>query len=266
LSEQEHFNLFDLQPMTQQDIYFNKLQAGSIKTAIIGTIEGKTDRDIQTEAPETNDVFCNAPNDFLVNYQNQGNFLKQQQYDSFVLNLFVENTFPPMLKLVKENQKNYEIIAEKENASKSNAVDVKCKLEFPKQFLYLFSENGQQAQVIKVSCMHMFESAPQQKIAIAYKLVRPSGEEVNLVLIFQVKTNMFSEILYVDHEVTQMCTSGNPNVLIVATVVGTLTLFDLSKPHCNTSINSKLNHYALLEVSVKDFANMDPTKQEAYLV
>lgn len=223
------------------------------------------ERDIQTEDLGAHDKQCYAPNDFLVNYQDQGNYLKQQQYDSFVLNLFMNNTFPTMLKLVKENQKNFELIQEKENASKGNAVDVKCKLEFPKQLLYLFSEGGQQAQIVKVSCMHMFESAPQQKIAIAYKLVKPNGEEVNLVLIFQVKTKKYSEILYVDHEVTQMCTSGNANVLIVASVVGSLTLFDLSKTVGNTTINNSLNYSALLEVSVKDFASMDPVKQEAYL-
>lgn len=111
----------------------------------------------------------------------------------------------------------------------------------------------------------MFESAPQQKVAVAYTLVRPSGEFVNLVLIFQVKTKKQTEILYVDHEVTQMCTSGNANVLIVGTVVGSLTLFDLSKHHGNTSINSTLNYTALLEVSVKDFTTMDPARQEGYL-
>ena len=46
LSEEEHFNLFEMVPQSQQDIYFSKLQSGSIKTAIVSTNDDKMDRDI----------------------------------------------------------------------------------------------------------------------------------------------------------------------------------------------------------------------------
>lgn len=95
--------------MSKQDIYFNKLQAGNIKTAIAATVEGIANHETQTEH-DLFDKACNAPNDYLTNYQDQGNFLKKHQQDSFVLNLFVENTFPSMLRVVKENQRKYDVI------------------------------------------------------------------------------------------------------------------------------------------------------------
>ena len=37
LTEEEHFNVFEMVPQSAQDMYYAKLQAGSIKTAIVST-------------------------------------------------------------------------------------------------------------------------------------------------------------------------------------------------------------------------------------
>lgn len=39
--------------------------------------------------------------------------------------------------------------------------------------------------------MHMFESAPQDKIAIAYELKKTNGEHVYLILVYAVGTRKF---------------------------------------------------------------------------
>lgn len=57
LSEEEHFSMFELVPQSQQDIYFNKLQSGSIKTAIVSTTDDNIDREIQTEDLGLSDKF-----------------------------------------------------------------------------------------------------------------------------------------------------------------------------------------------------------------
>ena len=62
-----------------------------------------------------------------------------------------------------------------ENAKKRNAVEIKADFKFPEPALSLFSReagDGQKrpAVVEKVTCIHMFESMPHQRIAIAYVL------------------------------------------------------------------------------------------------
>lgn len=65
-----------------------------------------------------------------------------------------------MLKVLDESAKNAFLKNSKGEAANRNAVEIKCNLQFPKQLLYLFSADGKQAAVQKVSCIHMFESAP----------------------------------------------------------------------------------------------------------
>jgi len=85
----------------------------------------------------------------------------------------------------------------------------------------------------------MFESAPQNKIAIAYTIVKPSAERLYIILVFSVFTKKFTSILQVNHEVTQMCTSGSDNILVVATVLGSMILYDLDGDlESNHSLNA----------------------------
>ena len=49
-------------------MYYNKLQSGSIKTAIVSTNDDKIDKDIQTDDLGLSDKHNQAPDDFYINY------------------------------------------------------------------------------------------------------------------------------------------------------------------------------------------------------
>ena len=108
-----------------------------------------------------------------------------------------------MMKVIEENSANFFLQQSKGIAEKKNAVEVKCNLQFPKLLLHLFSgEDKQPATVKSVTCIHMFESAPQNRIAIAYTLEKADGTPIHLVLVFSVQTKKFTQILRVEEEVT----------------------------------------------------------------
>ena len=101
-----------------------------------------------------------------------------------------------MVKVIEENQQNYFKLNAKGDAAGKNAVELKTNLKFPTQILYLFSdEDGEPATVRKISCIHMFESAPQNKIAISYTIEKHSGQVLHLVIIYSVKTMNIQSIL-----------------------------------------------------------------------
>jgi hypothetical protein len=49
LGHEEFFNMFEMVPQTPQDVYFAKLSAGTVKTAIISSSDDFIDKDVQTE-------------------------------------------------------------------------------------------------------------------------------------------------------------------------------------------------------------------------
>lgn len=76
----------------------------------------------------------------------------------------------------------------------------------------------------------MFESSPQSKCAVAYLLQKPiSGEEVAIIVLYSVSTNMIMRLFRCDSEVTQMCTPGDDSILIVGTILGSLCLYDTNE-------------------------------------
>jgi len=54
--------------MTPQDSYFNKLQKGAIKTAIVSCSDDHVEREIQTDPVEHENKFNQWPDDIMVNY------------------------------------------------------------------------------------------------------------------------------------------------------------------------------------------------------
>lgn len=52
LGTEENFNMFEMVPKTPIDTYFNKLTAGSLKTAVVATTEDDVERGDQTEEIE----------------------------------------------------------------------------------------------------------------------------------------------------------------------------------------------------------------------
>ena len=71
LSQEEFFNMFEMVPQTPQDVYFSKLTAGTVKTAIVSCSDDLVDRDVQTEDLGEETKFNQAPDDILVNYNKQ---------------------------------------------------------------------------------------------------------------------------------------------------------------------------------------------------
>lgn len=110
---------------------------------------------------------------------------------------------PMMLKVIEENQSYFFLENGKGAAAKSNAVEKKGELSFPKHLLVLFSDaDNKPAKLVKVSCLHMFESAPNDFIAISYVLQKANSEFIYLVLVFSVKYTKHQSILQCDQEVT----------------------------------------------------------------
>lgn len=46
LGQEEFFNIFEMVPQTPQDVYFAKLAAGTVKTAIISSTDDFIDKDV----------------------------------------------------------------------------------------------------------------------------------------------------------------------------------------------------------------------------
>lgn len=46
LGQEEFFNMFEMVPQTPQDVYFAKLAAGTVKTAIISSTDDFIDKDV----------------------------------------------------------------------------------------------------------------------------------------------------------------------------------------------------------------------------
>ena len=59
-----------------------------------------------------------------------------------------------------------------------------------------------------------------------------------------------------------MCTSGSSDILIVGTTLGSIILYDLKNIiDSNPTLNSFMNYKGLLEVSVKDWNELDDHKK-----
>ena len=113
---------------------------------------------------------------------------------------------------------------------KSKPWELKQTLEFPQEILLMLGEGEEPASVLRVTCVHTFETAPQEKCAVAYEIVSPRDNlgVVYLVLVFQVAANSVLRIMKAESEVTAMCTPADDQLLIIGTDVGSLCLYDLA--------------------------------------
>lgn len=93
----------------------------------------------------------------------------------------------------------------------------------------------------------MFESSPQSKCAVSYILERSdNGEEVSLIVVYSVSTNMILRLLRCESEVTQMCTPGDDGLLIVGTILGSINLYDLTEFDSSSSLRTEEVDYDAL--------------------
>ena len=49
LTQEEHYNMFEMVPQSGMDIYYSKIQSGTIKTACISTNDEKVDKETETD-------------------------------------------------------------------------------------------------------------------------------------------------------------------------------------------------------------------------
>lgn len=85
----------------------------------------------------------------------------------------------PVVEACIEENKRLHFIKNRPQAQKRNAVELKTSLMFPKELLVLLgnSRTGQVATLEKITCLHMFETMPQSKCAVAYEINSPKQTE-----------------------------------------------------------------------------------------
>lgn len=168
----------------------------------------------------------------------------------------------PVMELVLEENEQLSFLANRDQAQKRNAVDLKQTLKFPQEVLALFTQDYQPAAIEKISCIHMFESSPQSKCAVAYVIRQQNGEIVYLILVYSVVTNTAVRLLRSESEVTQMCTPGDDTILIIGTVHGSIQLYDLKEFDLGNARNEELNYELLMSLKAPDSTQMDNNSDE----
>jgi len=137
----------------------------------------------------------------------------------------------------------------KMKVAKQSSVDLKTKLKLPQELLILLGDDeGNPAKIHKVTALHMFETMPQSKCAVAYEIMSPrvTNDFMHLVVVYSVTANQVLRILSAESEVTSMCTPADDTILIVGTSVGSICLFDMSDFELATVPFEFLNYRALL--------------------
>lgn len=77
---------------------------------------------------------------------------------------------PVVEKVIEENSELY-LLFNKAAAAKRNAVELKSQFKLPPELMYLFgTRDGKAAEIRDLTCLHMFESSPQTKVAMAYSI------------------------------------------------------------------------------------------------
>ncbi len=137
----------------------------------------------------------------------------------------------------------------RDQAQKRNAVELKQTLRFPQELLSLFSAAGKPSTLDRATCLHMFETSPQSKCAVAYKIKKADGvSEVNIIIVYSVVTNTVLRILRSESEVTQICTPGEDSILIVGTILGSINLYDMKEFEGSNRGITELDYDSLLRV------------------
>lgn len=218
-------------PRTVQDVYNQKLLAGTHKPAIVSTRDESVEQEVQTEDLGSLDKFNQAPDDAMVAYKEESTFItKRERKDIEAVNLdkFMARAGPVMEQIIEENNK----LRQASNSEKTQrtAVEARQSLQIPNELLVMLGSEGQQASILAVTAVHMFETAPQSKCAVAYSLVSPRNDldVVHLIVVYSVAANQVLRILKSESEVTRMCTPADEQILIAGTDVGSLVLYDLT--------------------------------------
>ena len=119
---------------------------------------------------------------------------------------------------------------DRKKAAQRNAVEAKSALKFPDEILMMLGTMQMTATIQRVTCVHVFETMPQSKCAVAYEIKSPRHDDdiINIVIVYSTTANQVLRILWAESEVTKMCTPADDQILIVGTVVGSICLYDLT--------------------------------------
>ena len=174
---------------------------------------------------------------------------KKKNKDNDALNLekFMSRAGPVMEQLVEENLK-LRFAQHLDGSSKPAAVELKQTLELPDDILVMLGRGQEKASVLNITAIHMFETAPQSKCAVAYEIVSPREDlgVVYLVILYSITANQVLRIMKSESEVTKMCTPADDQILIVGTDVGSLALYDLTAFESAGLKNDFFDYEALL--------------------
>ncbi len=163
-----------------------------IKTAIVSCSDDHVEREIQTDPVEHENKFNQWPDDMMVNYnKDRSTYQRKKKRENQALGLetFMAKAGPLMEKVIDRNDYEYQM-SNRAQVIKRNAVELYQTLKFPQEVLYLFADQqGNPARIDRITSMHMFESQPQSKCAIAYRLQKHNGEYKYLAVVYFVQAN-----------------------------------------------------------------------------
>lgn len=97
-------------PRTAQDVYNQKLLAGTHKPALVSTRDEDVEKEIQTEDIGREDKFNQAPDDIMTGYQQtnqQTSKKKRKDNEALALDKFMSRAGPLMEQIVEENNRMY---------------------------------------------------------------------------------------------------------------------------------------------------------------
>jgi hypothetical protein len=99
----------------------------------------------------------------------------------------------------------------REAATAQNSVEAKSCLKFPEELLMMLGSLQEEAEISRVTCIHVFETMPQSKCAVAYEIFSPrhDDEMVYIVIVYSTTANLALRILWSSSEVTQICTPSD---------------------------------------------------------
>lgn len=98
---------------------------------------------------------------------------------------------------------------------------------------------------------------------MAYVLSRPvSGEQIYVIVVYSVGSNMVYRVLRSEAEVTQICTPGDDGILILGTALGSLNLYDLTEFDSAQMRKEELDYDALVRAFHPELS--PETAEEAY--
>jgi len=105
-----------------------------------------------------------------------------------------------MEQVIEESEQLY-FLENKQAVAKRQAVELKQNLKFPPEILTLLGDSeGRLASLQSISALHMFETMPQSKCAVAYEIVSPREDLdiVNLIIVYSITANQVLRILRVE--------------------------------------------------------------------